>query len=175
MFHFAVLYSFVILLWALYLSLFSQIPFYPVYNTSTATVSLSLTFSGSPSVPLYVCLSCYLYVTHRHALLLCHFQANNLVLHTAVKHFWQSRETEEREGLNSSQQNGRAILPHLVISNVEHDSIRLTAEHLQKEGRAGRTASLQPVLPFNTLWVSTEGHFTCLNIAKCCLTTSCSV
>ncbi|XP_076134969.1 selenocysteine lyase isoform X1 [Alosa pseudoharengus] len=67
-------------------------------------------------------------------------EANNLVLHTAVKHFWQSREVAEREGLDSSQQNGRTILPHLIISSIEHDSIRLTAEHLQKEGKAEVTS-----------------------------------
>ncbi|KAL2090419.1 hypothetical protein ACEWY4_015107 [Coilia grayii] len=63
-------------------------------------------------------------------------EANNLVLHTAVTHFWQSRVAAGREELNSTHHNDTAALPHLIISNVEHDSIRLPTQHLQQEGRA---------------------------------------
>ncbi|XP_077464204.1 selenocysteine lyase isoform X2 [Stigmatopora argus] len=53
-------------------------------------------------------------------------QANNLVLHTAVDHFrCQNRHCE--------------ILPHVVVSDVEHDSVKLLAEHLKKEGLADWT------------------------------------
>ena len=55
------------------------------------------------------------------------FQANNLVLHTAVEHFRRNRRAaEQSEGL-----------PHIITSTVEHDSVKLVAEHLQREGKAG--------------------------------------
>uniref|UniRef100_A0A667ZWH8 Selenocysteine lyase n=1 Tax=Myripristis murdjan TaxID=586833 RepID=A0A667ZWH8_9TELE len=33
-------------------------------------------------------------------------------------------------------QNGSDSLPHIIVSNVEHDSVKLTAERLQQEGKA---------------------------------------
>lgn len=66
------------------------------------------------------------------------FQANNLVLHTAVEHFRRNcRPAEQGEG----HQNGSSGLPHIITSNVEHDSVKLVAEHLQKDGKAGRRKS----------------------------------
>lgn len=63
-------------------------------------------------------------------------EANNLVLHTAVEHFRRScRAAEQGEG----HQNGSNGLPHIITSNVEHDSIKLVAEHLQKDGKADVT------------------------------------
>ncbi|XP_067229850.1 selenocysteine lyase isoform X2 [Chanodichthys erythropterus] len=65
-------------------------------------------------------------------------EANNLVFHTAVEHFRKSKTSAE--GVTNSQQlNGRGSLPHIIISNVEHDSIKLTAKHLLKEGKADVT------------------------------------
>lgn len=58
-------------------------------------------------------------------------QANNMVFHTAVEHFWRSPEAAEH-----ARHHG--VLPHVITSNVEHDSVKLAAEHLQKTGRAGR-------------------------------------
>uniref|UniRef100_A0A8D2ZJG0 Selenocysteine lyase n=1 Tax=Scophthalmus maximus TaxID=52904 RepID=A0A8D2ZJG0_SCOMX len=56
-------------------------------------------------------------------------EANNLVLHTAVEHFRRHRRAAEQgEGL-----------PHIITSNVEHDSVKLVAEHLQREGKADVT------------------------------------
>ncbi|XP_048055643.1 selenocysteine lyase [Megalobrama amblycephala] len=65
-------------------------------------------------------------------------EANNLVFHTAVEHFRKSKTSAEG-GTNSQQLNGRGSLPHIIISNVEHDSIKLTAKHLLKEGKADVT------------------------------------
>lgn len=63
-------------------------------------------------------------------------EANNLVLHTAVEHFRKNcRTAEQGHGL----QNGSNGLPHIITSNVEHDSIKLPAEHLKKEGKADVT------------------------------------
>ncbi|XP_051986692.1 selenocysteine lyase [Xyrauchen texanus] len=65
-------------------------------------------------------------------------EANNLVLHTAVEHFRKS-STSPEAGTDSQQLNGRDTLPHIIISNVEHDSIKVTVEHLLKEGKADVT------------------------------------
>ncbi|XP_016089593.1 selenocysteine lyase-like [Sinocyclocheilus grahami] len=65
-------------------------------------------------------------------------EANNLVFHTAVEHFRKSKNSAEG-GTNSKQLNGSGSLPHIIISNVEHDSIKLTAKHLLKEGKADVT------------------------------------
>uniref|UniRef100_A0A8C2XL40 Selenocysteine lyase n=1 Tax=Cyclopterus lumpus TaxID=8103 RepID=A0A8C2XL40_CYCLU len=63
-------------------------------------------------------------------------EANNMVLHTAVEHFRRSsRAAGQREG----HRNGSGGLPHIITSNVEHDSVKLVAEHLQKEGKADVT------------------------------------
>ncbi len=68
------------------------------------------------------------------------FQANNLVLHTAVEHFRRNcRAADQGKG----HQNGSSGLPHIITSNVEHDSVKLVAEHLQKDGKAGRRPSCE--------------------------------
>lgn len=68
-------------------------------------------------------------------------QANNLVLHTAVEHFRKNRGAVEHGG---GHQNGCTGLPHIITSNVEHDSIRLTAKHLQTVGKAGGRDHILP-------------------------------
>lgn len=55
-------------------------------------------------------------------------QANNMVIHTALRYF------------RESQGQGRAM-PHVVTSNVEHDSIRLPLEQLVKESLAGKRSA----------------------------------
>ncbi|KAM9378331.1 selenocysteine lyase [Phaethornis superciliosus] len=62
-------------------------------------------------------------------------EANNMVIHTACRHFQESRA---RPG------DGRGV-PHIVTSSVEHDSIRLPLEQLVKERRA--EATFVPVSP----------------------------
>ncbi|XP_072200227.1 selenocysteine lyase [Excalfactoria chinensis] len=57
-------------------------------------------------------------------------EANNMVIHTALRYFRESRA----QGL-----------PHIVTSNVEHDSIRLPLEQLVKDGLA--EATFVPVSP----------------------------
>uniref|UniRef100_A0AAY4EQK0 Selenocysteine lyase n=1 Tax=Denticeps clupeoides TaxID=299321 RepID=A0AAY4EQK0_9TELE len=66
-------------------------------------------------------------------------EANSLVFHTAAKHFWESQRGAERERAENCRQNGTSVRPHFIISNVEHDSVRLTAENMQTEGRADVT------------------------------------
>lgn len=54
-------------------------------------------------------------------------QANNMVIHTACRHFHESQcGTGDSRGI-----------PHIVTSSVEHDSIRLPLEQLGREGLAG--------------------------------------
>lgn len=66
-------------------------------------------------------------------------EANNLVFHTALEHFRKSK-TSAQGDMNSEQLNGSGSLPHIIISDVEHDSISLTAKHLLKEGKADVTS-----------------------------------
>ncbi|CAN8199454.1 unnamed protein product [Coccothraustes coccothraustes] len=61
-------------------------------------------------------------------------EANNMVIHTACRHFHDSRGSGDSRGL-----------PHIVTSSVEHDSIRLPLEQLGKEGLA--EATFVPVSP----------------------------
>ncbi|XP_068447595.1 selenocysteine lyase [Clinocottus analis] len=63
-------------------------------------------------------------------------EANNLVLHTAVEHFRKSRTAAEQ---HEGHRNGSSGLPHIITSNVEHDSVKLVAEHLQRDGKADVT------------------------------------
>ncbi|XP_039463353.1 selenocysteine lyase isoform X2 [Oreochromis aureus] len=63
-------------------------------------------------------------------------EANNLVLHTAVEHFRKHCRAAEQ---GAGHQNGCTGLPHIITSNVEHDSVKLVAQHLEKEGKADVT------------------------------------
>lgn len=58
-----------------------------------------------------------------------------MVFHTAVEHFWRNWEAAEK---SHRELNENTVLPHIVTSNVEHDSVKLAAEHLKKNGKAGR-------------------------------------
>lgn len=83
--------------------------------------------------------SCVEALMHIYKFFASHFfldlQANNLVFHTAVEHFRKC--VTSSEGNAYIQQNGRGSLPHIITSNVEHDSIKVTAEYLLKDGKAG--------------------------------------
>ncbi|XP_072295290.1 selenocysteine lyase [Eucyclogobius newberryi] len=61
-------------------------------------------------------------------------EANNLVIQSALEHF--NRSFAEQ---NTHHSNGCLGLPHIVSSNVEHDSVKLVLEHLQSEGKADAT------------------------------------
>uniref|UniRef100_A0A8C5FN62 Selenocysteine lyase n=1 Tax=Gadus morhua TaxID=8049 RepID=A0A8C5FN62_GADMO len=56
-------------------------------------------------------------------------EANNLVFHSVLEEFKRSSTAEKLL-------NGGPGLPHIIISNVEHDSVQLVAENLQKTGQA---------------------------------------
>uniref|UniRef100_A0A8C6IVB0 Selenocysteine lyase n=1 Tax=Melopsittacus undulatus TaxID=13146 RepID=A0A8C6IVB0_MELUD len=56
-------------------------------------------------------------------------EANNMVIHTACRHFHDSQATS----------GDRWGTPHIITSSVEHDSVRLPLEQLVKEGLAEAT------------------------------------
>lgn len=60
-----------------------------------------------------------------------------MVVHSAVEHYWKSSMSAEGVREDNYHLNGRRILPHIITSNVEHDSVKLVAEHLVKMGKAG--------------------------------------
>lgn len=60
-------------------------------------------------------------------------EANNLVIHTALEHFRRNCDAAEQ---NKGLLNGVSGLPHIISTNVEHDSVNLVLEHLQREGKA---------------------------------------
>ncbi|XP_076009288.1 selenocysteine lyase [Genypterus blacodes] len=66
-------------------------------------------------------------------------EANNLVLHTALEHFRRSCRTTEGEERERKCQNGSVGIPHIITSNVEHDSVKLVAQQLQRDGKADVT------------------------------------
>ena len=55
-------------------------------------------------------------------------EANNMVLHSAPCHFWKTYPRDDTAGKR---------LPHIVTSNIEHDSIRLVLEKYLEDGKAG--------------------------------------
>ncbi|KAJ7993405.1 hypothetical protein DPEC_G00272100 [Dallia pectoralis] len=71
-------------------------------------------------------------------------EANNLVFHSALEAYRESCRTAERGGgslhqRDDSKRSSACPLPHVIISNVEHDSVRLTAENLQTIAEADVT------------------------------------
>uniref|UniRef100_A0A8C5GUV5 Selenocysteine lyase n=1 Tax=Gouania willdenowi TaxID=441366 RepID=A0A8C5GUV5_GOUWI len=64
-------------------------------------------------------------------------EANNLVLHTAVEHY--KTRCRSADAPAAGHPNGGSGRPHIITSNVEHDSVKLVAEHLQMHGEADVT------------------------------------
>uniref|UniRef100_A0AAZ3R4N2 Selenocysteine lyase n=1 Tax=Oncorhynchus tshawytscha TaxID=74940 RepID=A0AAZ3R4N2_ONCTS len=70
-------------------------------------------------------------------------EANNLVFHSALEAYRESCRTAEQRGERHRRENSGTSawpLPHILVSNVEHDSVRLTAEHLLKDATADVTS-----------------------------------
>ncbi|XP_050821536.1 selenocysteine lyase isoform X2 [Gopherus flavomarginatus] len=65
-------------------------------------------------------------------------EANNLVIHTALRHFRESRVLGQ-DGPGEDHKRAAGATPHFITSNVEHDSVRLPLEHLVKEHMAEAT------------------------------------
>ncbi|XP_045061743.1 selenocysteine lyase [Coregonus clupeaformis] len=70
-------------------------------------------------------------------------EANNLVFRSALEAYRESCRAAERRGESHHHDNGSTSawpLPHILVSNVEHDSVRLTTEHLLKDATADVTS-----------------------------------
>ncbi|KAM7160354.1 selenocysteine lyase isoform 2-T2 [Macrochelys suwanniensis] len=65
-------------------------------------------------------------------------EANNLVIHTALRHFRESQVLGQ-DGPGEDHKRAAGTTPHFITSNVEHDSVRLPLEHLVKEHMAEAT------------------------------------
>ncbi|XP_017335782.1 selenocysteine lyase [Ictalurus punctatus] len=66
-------------------------------------------------------------------------EANNMVFHSAMEHYWKSSMSAEGGREENYHVNGKRIIPHIITSNVEHDSVKLVAEHLVQMGKADVT------------------------------------
>lgn len=73
-----------------------------------------------------------------------------------MEHFWKSCGASD---------SGDIGLPHIITSNVEHDSVKLVAEHLQKERKAGGRL---PPLPRTSLLTRLDPGFF-HHPSHCCL------
>ncbi|XP_078065313.1 selenocysteine lyase [Mustelus asterias] len=66
-------------------------------------------------------------------------EANNLVFHTAIKHYWDHYQHLAQQAGSMEIACIAKPLPHIIISNVEHDSVQLVVDNLIKEGKAEAT------------------------------------
>ncbi|XP_060723056.1 selenocysteine lyase [Tachysurus vachellii] len=66
-------------------------------------------------------------------------EANNMVFHSVLEHFWKSSRSADGGREENYHLNGKSIRPHIITSNVEHDSVKLVAEHLVKMDKADVT------------------------------------
>ncbi|KAF5898447.1 selenocysteine lyase isoform X2, partial [Clarias magur] len=66
-------------------------------------------------------------------------EANNMVFHSAIEHYWKSSMPAQGGLGENYHTDSKKILPHIITSNVEHDSVKLMAEHLVKMGKADVT------------------------------------
>ncbi|KAK3105695.1 hypothetical protein FSP39_003649 [Pinctada imbricata] len=72
-------------------------------------------------------------------LIIIFFQSNNVILHTAVKHFHTSQmKSSNGIGYHGNGENGD-VLPHFITTNLEHDAVKLVLEHFADEGIASVT------------------------------------
>ena len=55
------------------------------------------------------------------------FQTNNWVVHIALKYFHETFVSDKQ-----------SCLPHIVTSNLEHDSVKVVLQQLEKQGLAGQ-------------------------------------
>lgn len=62
-------------------------------------------------------------------------EANNMILHTAIKYFSTYHHICNGHPGGDNQDK----LPHIITSNLEHDSVKLVLEHLAEEGIASVT------------------------------------
>ncbi|XP_038061039.1 selenocysteine lyase-like [Patiria miniata] len=65
-------------------------------------------------------------------------EANNMVIHTAIQHFWRTFPLLDQSGHTTEDgaPDHSKFLPHVITSNLEHDSVKLVLQHLVDERQA---------------------------------------
>ena len=65
-------------------------------------------------------------------------EANNLVFHSVLKHYEECKKFHN----SSSNHQGFQVknLPHIIISSIEHDSVKLIAHNYEEKNLAGELA-----------------------------------
>lgn len=58
-------------------------------------------------------------------------EANNLVFHSLLKHFDECKKLAQDKNININQ------IPHIIISKIEHDSVKLIADQYKRDKLAG--------------------------------------
>ncbi|XP_067897983.1 selenocysteine lyase isoform X1 [Heterodontus francisci] len=66
-------------------------------------------------------------------------EANNLVFHTAIKYYWDHQHHLAQDSGSVKLGWIAGPLPHIITSNIEHDSVQLVVDNLIKEEKAKAT------------------------------------
>ncbi|XP_043557745.1 selenocysteine lyase isoform X2 [Chiloscyllium plagiosum] len=66
-------------------------------------------------------------------------EANNLVFHTAIKYYWDHQRQQTHNSGSMDTDPMARPLPHIITSNIEHDSVQLVVDNLIKEEKAEAT------------------------------------
>lgn len=62
-------------------------------------------------------------------------EANNLTFHSALKHYNECKKIVDNKNIKIES------IPHIIISKIEHDSVKLIADEYKKEKLAGKIFS----------------------------------
>ena len=62
-------------------------------------------------------------------------EANNLTFHSALKHYNECKKIADNKNIKIES------IPHIIISKIEHDSVKLIADEYKKEKLAGKIFS----------------------------------
>ena len=57
-------------------------------------------------------------------------EANNLAFYSALKHYDECKKNAQNKNKKIAQ------IPHIIISKIEHDSVKLIADQYKKDGLA---------------------------------------
>ncbi|XP_048398860.1 selenocysteine lyase isoform X2 [Stegostoma tigrinum] len=66
-------------------------------------------------------------------------EANNLVFHTAINYYWDHQRQLTCSHSSTKTDWMARPLPHIITSNIEHDSVQLAVDNLIKEEKAEAT------------------------------------
>ncbi|XP_076454055.1 selenocysteine lyase-like [Babylonia areolata] len=64
-------------------------------------------------------------------------EGNNWILQTALKYFYEQRQT--KKGSSCHSKSGDPPVPHIITTNVEHDSVKCVLKNFEAEGKADVT------------------------------------